>query len=190
MAKTPCGKQTFFIPSQQFTVPKPPNASYSNPKYVYVWLGTPFTVYGTTGRVNLPNTYLNAINLQKGSGPDALTLEYVIVGFGNVQMNQPDPDTQGRMGYIPVPNIPVSNIPIIYDVVASTYPGYAMVFGKKGTKRKASYKSTSYGSFTNSIFNFNFTTVPGKTYQFAARIAYASDDQADALFGSGYVNLQ
>ena len=187
MAKSPCGKTTLNIHMGPFSVPKPSNASYSNPQYVYVWLGSPFTAYRTQGKVQLTNVGLTSINLQRGSGPDALVLEYVIVAVGNVQMNQPDLDTTGRMGNIPVPGIPVSNIPIKYDVVASTFPGYAMVIGKQGTKRNATYKSSTYGAFTVPLMYFNFSTVPGKTYQLAARVAYASDDNADGYFCGGIV---
>lgn len=187
MAKSPCGKTTLNISMMPFNVLKPPNSSYSNPQYVYMWIDKPFTSYTTQGKLQLGNPQLTSINLQKGSGPDALVLEYVIVAFGNVAMNQADPDTQGRMGYIPVPGIPVSNIPIIYNVV-STYPGYAMVFGKQGTKRNATYQSTNYGSFaTSPLLNFHFLTIPGKTYRLAARIAYASDDQADGFFCGGSI---
>ena len=187
MAKSPCGKTTLNIHMMPFNVFKPPNSSYSNPQYVYMWIDKPFTSYTTQGKLQLGNPQLTSINLQKGSGPDALVLEYVIVAFGNVAMNQADPDTQGRMGYIPVPGIPVSNIPIIYNVV-STYPGYAMVFGKQGTKRNATYQSTNYGSFaTSPLLNFHFLTIPGKTYRLAARIAYASDDQADGFFCGGSI---
>jgi len=193
MAKSPCGTTTLNIKNLKFTVPKPLNADFYNAQYVYVWLGTPFTAYRTQGKVTLTNPKTTYINLQNGSGPDALVLEYVIVAVNNVQMGQPDPDTQGRVNSIPGVNLP--NLAIKYDLADITnYPGYAYVYGPKGTKRNAPYKSTNYGGLatitpTPPVFNFNFVTVPGKTYLLAARIAYAANDNADAFFCGATVSV-
>ena len=159
-------------------VPKPLNGSYSNPQYVYMFLGSPFTATGSKVNATFMSPGTTTIILHAGTGPDALVLEYVIVAFGNVKPNQPDFDTTGRMGNIPVPGIPVNNIPIIYDVVASA--GYAMVVGQDKKQRLVVQDSNIYDNFINKIgYDLNFNTTQGKTYHFAIRIVYASDDDAD-----------
>ena len=182
-SQTSCGPRDIVLPSVyiQNIDTAGLNVSFDNPQFIYIWHGDPFipengkntiVVSGTSDGGNAPSLTLGA-----GSGPDALSMEVVIVAWDTAG-NRPMPGT-GSTAQIPF--VPASVI-VPYSQLSFPSLGTLNIFGPKGTKRKGTYVATANGPWANAVsVTQMFSPVYGEAYRVACRVGFASDDAGNPL---------